>query len=351
VRRALGRWFQRHARDLPWRRNQEPYSIWISEVMLQQTQVASVIPYFARFLGRFPDLASLAQADEQEVLRLWEGLGYYRRARALHRAARILVAEHGGVVPCDPAVLGQLPGFGRYTVNAVLSQAFDLRLPILEANSQRVLCRLLGIRQEPKQPSVQKALWQAALEFLPRRHVGRFNQALMEVGALVCKPERPRCGACPLQRHCQARLHGLQAEIPASARRAAVVAVAEIAVVLKRSGRVLLVQRPAEGRWGSLWEFPHLSQELLETPAAAAARLLAELGLAGSVRGEIATLHHQVTRYRITMVCLDVLYKKGRFSSPKYAQGLWVRPSDLAQYPLSAPQRRLAARLAALWEG
>ena len=182
---------QCHARDLPWRRTRDPYAIWISEVMLQQTQVASVIPYFARFLQAFPSVRVLAHADEVDVLRLWEGLGYYRRARSLHRAARLLVADHHGELPNDATLLHALPGFGRYTVNAVLSLAFDRRLPILEAISRRVLCRLLGVRENPEQPDVEKASFARAAAGTPGADEigpGAFNQAMMELGALVCTP-------------------------------------------------------------------------------------------------------------------------------------------------------------------
>ncbi len=346
LRRRLLAWFQRQARDLPWRRSREPYPIWVSEVMLQQTQVATVIPYFERFLQRFPDLLSLANAEEQDVLHLWQGLGYYRRARDLHRAARVLATEHAGTFPTDPAVLRHLPGFGRYTVNAVLSQAFDVRLPILEANSERILCRVLGVRADPKASVVQKALWQAAADLLPRRHIGQFNQALMELGALVCKPEQPACTACPLAAHCYAREHHLQGEIPRAKARVRGVQVDEVAVVLRHRGQVLLVQRHPEGRWGSMWEFPHAPLDFMESHEAAASRLLGELGLAGTVRGELLTVRHAVTRFHITLVCLEARYQRGTFRPGMYAAGIWLAPTELHRYPLSTPQRRLAARLA-----
>src|SRR5947208_11956281 len=197
VQQWLLSWFDKNHRDLPWRRNRDPYAIWVSEVMLQQTQVATVIPYCERFLHSFPTVAALAAADEHDVLRHWEGLGYYRRARQLHQAARQIVADHHGRIPADPAAFAGLPGVGRYTLGAVLSQAFELRLPILEANSVRVLCRLIGLRDDPRTPAAQQRLWAAAEELLPVRHVGDFNQALMELGALVCTPAAPDCGGSP----------------------------------------------------------------------------------------------------------------------------------------------------------
>src|SRR5579885_341778 len=234
LRRRLLAWFDAARRDLPWRRDRDPYRIWVSEVMLQQTTVAAVVPYFERFLRAFPTLADLAAAEEQDVLRLWEGLGYYRRARDLHRAARVLVAQHEGRIPDDPAVLATLPGLGRYTCNAVLSQAFDRRLPILEANTQRVLSRLFGRTEDPRQPAARRWLWQAAEKILPNRDVGTFNQALMELGALVCTPAAPRCTQCPLAARCLARRLGNQSSIPARTPSPEILPVQETAVVVRR---------------------------------------------------------------------------------------------------------------------
>jgi A/G-specific adenine glycosylase len=345
VRRNLAAWFARHARALPWRQSADAYRIWISEVMLQQTQVASVIPYFERFLQRFPDVATLAGADEQETLRLWEGLGYYRRARDLHRAARLLVLEHAGAIPCDAGALRRLPGFGRYTVNAVLSQAFDQRLPILEANSRRVLCRLLGVRGDPRRADVDRALWQAAELLLPRCNVGKFNQALMELGALVCKPDAPGCSRCPVRRDCFAQRHQLQQQIPASTPRPEVVQVAEVAVVLARRGRLLLVQRPPQGRWGSLWEFPRSTVPSEGTAEVAAARLLAALGFEATVGRQLLAIRHSVTRFRISLTCVAAHHRRGSFIRGLYPRGEWLRPAQLRDYPLSTPQRRLAQHL------
>jgi A/G-specific adenine glycosylase len=348
VRRRLLSWFDKARRDLPWRRDRDPYRIWVSEVMLQQTTVAAVVPYFERFLHVFPTLRDLAAAPEQEVLRLWEGLGYYRRARDLHRAARQLAASHGGAVPDDPAVLGELPGLGRYTLGAVLSQAFDRRLPVLEANSLRVLCRLFGRTDDPRRGPAQRWLWQVAEDLLPVRRVGDFNQALMELGALVCTPAAPRCGDCPLAVDCVARRLGLQESIPARAAPPAATEVREAAVVIRRGPDVLLVQRPESApRWASIWEFPHGPLEDGEAHEDAPLRLARDLGLDVALGQELLTLRHGVTRFRITMACFEADYVRGRFRSDFYRRGSWVAPGRLAEYPVSAPQRRLGQALLA----
>jgi A/G-specific adenine glycosylase len=347
LRRRLLTWFQYHQRDLPWRRDRDPYRIWVSEIMLQQTTVAAVVPYFERFLAAFPTLAALAAAPEQKVLRLWEGLGYYRRARDLHRAARLAVARHGGQVPDDPDALRALPGVGRYTLGAILSQAFDRRFPILEANSARVLSRLFACPDDPRTGPVQRWLWETAERILPRRQVGAFNQALMELGALVCTPRRPRCADCPVAGLCAARAAGLQEAIPPKPAAAAPTRITEAAVVIRRGKDVLLVQRPADAsRWANLWEFPHGELGDGESPRAAGRRVVRTLtGLRVRLGSELLTVRHGVTRFRITMVCFEAHHRGGRFRSPYYQRGVWVRPERLADYPLSVPQRRIAAAL------
>jgi A/G-specific adenine glycosylase len=348
LRRRLLAWFRVHARSLPWRADRDPYRIWVSEVMLQQTQVATVIPFFERFLKRFPTLGRLAAADEHAVLQQWEGLGYYRRARDLWRAARQMRADRHSAIPDDADYVRTLPGFGRYTTNAVLSQAYDRRLPILEANSQRVLCRLFGIEENPKEPAVQRDLWQRAETILPNKSVGDFNQAVMELGALVCAPMKPRCAACPIQAHCQARQENRQHLIPLRASRPQTLEVAEVAIVVRSKGKLLLVQRPDVGRWAHMWEFPHHPLEWMESHESAADRLLKSLGLRGTVRGEIATIRHSVTHHRITMACLLFERTGGSLHSERYRDAAWVPLLELPSYPLSVSQRRLAQRVAEL---
>jgi A/G-specific adenine glycosylase len=355
IQKRLLRWFDRHRRDLPWRANRDPYRIWISEVMLQQTQVATVLRYFERFIRAFPSIKALAAAPEQDVLRQWEGMGYYRRARHLHQAARQLSNAHGGRIPNDPDVFGGMPGVGRYILGAVLSQAFDRRLPIVEANSRRVLCRLLGRNSRlaatrsgalASNARSDARLWKAAEELLPVQRVGDFNQALMELGALVCTPNEPRCDSCPLSGSCETKRLGLQAEIPGRRMAPAEVQVQEVAVVIRRGSRVLLVQRPPDGRWTHMWEFPHDQLRPKEKPESAARRIARNrVGLHVRLGRELLTLKHTVTRHRITMACFEGRYLRGTFQSNLYRQERWLTPGQLHNFPVSAPQRRLASAL------
>jgi A/G-specific adenine glycosylase len=351
LRRRLLGWFDRHRRDLPWRRDRDPYRIWVSEVMLQQTTVATVRPRFEQFLAAFPTVQALADADEQVVLRQWQGLGYYRRARDLHRAARLLAADHMGRLPDDPEIWRQLPGVGRYILGAVLSQAFGSRLPIVEANSQRVLCRLFGQQGDPTAGPVKAWLWQTAETLLPRQRVGDFNQALMELGAIVCTPAAPRCGGCPLESHCVARRKGLQESIPARPAPPKIEEVPEVALVVRDGPKALLVQRPAAGRWASMWEFPHLALNKKESHRQAARRLLKTgLGIKADVGGELLTIRHAVTRFRITMVCLEAVYRSGSSAKSAYQEARWLEPDELHAYPVSTPQRKLAEAISSAYQ-
>ncbi len=220
-RRRLLAWYRRHARDLPWRRTRDPYAVWVSEIMLQQTQVATVESYFPRFMAALPTIQTLAAAGEDDVLRLWEGLGYYRRARQMHAAARKIVSDFAGEFPRQTDDVRGLPGIGRYTAGAILSIAFDAREPIVEANTLRLLARLLAFREDPLGGSGQRLLWHFAEDLLPQRDSGAFNQALMELGSMVCTPRQPRCEACPVAELCPTRLQGLQEVIPRPRRTAA----------------------------------------------------------------------------------------------------------------------------------
>jgi A/G-specific adenine glycosylase len=316
--------------------------------MLQQTTVAAVVPYFARFMAMLPELRALAEADEQLVLKLWEGLGYYRRARHLHAAAKQLVAKHGGELPDDPDAWIALPGVGRYILGAVLSQAFDRRLPIVEANSLRVLARLFGYRGDPREGEGKAWVWSTAEAMLPTKSVGDFNQALMELGALICTPTTPDCRHCPLSSHCVAKREGLQLQIPPRARQPEVTRVNEIGVVIRMGSRVLLCQRRADSsRWQNMWEIPHAERTAEEDEQEAARRIAKELtGIAVEPGAKILTVKHAVTRFAITLVCVEAKRKGGDFAAGFYQAGKWVTHDELTAYPVSAPQRRLMNTLA-----
>jgi A/G-specific adenine glycosylase len=345
-RRRLLAWYRRHGRDLPWRGSRDPYAIWVSEIMLQQTQVDTVKPYFARFLAEFPTIESLARAEEDRVLRLWEGLGYYRRARQLHQAAKRIVTEHAGVFPSQPQAVGQLPGIGRYTAGAILSIAFDAHQPILEANTIRLFSRLLAFRGDTASGEGQRLLWAMAETLLPRCHPGRFNQALMDLGSKICTGRTPQCGECPVAALCLARQAGLETEIPTPKRKPATESRHEAALIVRRRGRVLLLRRPEGERWAGLWDFPRYL--VSAGHPAGVARELADhahrqLGIAIEVGDRLATLRHGVTRFRITLDCYEARYLSGATTAPGVpsVETRWLGPEELGQYPLSTTGRKL----------
>lgn len=344
--RRLLAWYRRKRRDLPWRRNRDPYRIWISEIMLQQTQVATVVPYFNRFLAAFPTIEALARADEHDVLRLWEGLGYYRRARGLHAAAQRMMADHAGRFPRSAAEIESLPGIGRYTAGAIASIAYDAREPILEANTIRLLSRLAGFAGDPASSGGRKHLWALAEKILPERSCGDFNQALMELGSLVCTPKDPACDACPVAELCVAHREGLQDEIPRRAVRVASEAVREASVVVWHRGKVFVRKREAGERWAGLWDFLRFPLEA-EGPAAEReleqkVRQVAGLAIAGT--RQFATLKHGVTRFRITLDCYAARSRSTR-SSLEGGSCQWVEPAALEHLALSVTGRKLSRML------
>jgi A/G-specific adenine glycosylase len=357
-RRALARrllaWFKEHARDLPWRRTRELYAIWLSEIMLQQTQVATVIPYWERFLGRFPDVASLAAAEEREVLRLWEGLGYYRRARQLHTAAKRIVAEHQGRFPTSYEGVHGLPGIGRYTAGAILSIGTDRRLPILEANTIRVLSRLTAYMGDPASTAGQKHLWTVAEKILPAKDCGAFNQALMELGSEICTPKQPACDECPVTALCQARARGIASQLPRPARRTNYEEVTEIAVIVRERGRVLVRHCQPGERWAGLWDFPRFAPSTeagapVEVQMAKHMRELAGIEVAAGRR--LTTLKHGVTRFRITLHCYEAARLPRATREPPAASSgsvHWLKLNQLSEYPLSVTGRKIARLLITL---
>lgn len=341
MRRPLLRWFDAHARELPWRPSPGLYETWISEIMLQQTQVATVVPYYERFLARFPTIDTLASAAEDDVLRQWEGLGYYRRARQLHAAAQKIVTQFAGQFPTSIDQVRELPGIGRYTAGAILSIALDQRHPILEANTIRLLSRLLALTGDPRSQAGQQQLWAFAEALLPRRRVGDFNQALMELGSAVCTPREPACDLCPLARLCPTKAAGLQQQIPRPPEKTEYVPVREAAVVVRAADQILLRRCQQGERWAGLWDFPRfpVSHARGEKLAIELQRGVTELtGLKVTLQGPLATIRHGVTRYRITLIChLAYCDRPGRST-----QSLkWVAHSEATELPLSVTGRKI----------
>jgi A/G-specific adenine glycosylase len=345
---ALQRWYEVHGRTLPWKGECDPYRVWLREIMLQQTTVTAVVPYFERFLQAFPTVDALAAADEMAVLRLWEGLGYYSRARNLHRAARQIMTEQSGSFPADAEALEALPGIGRYTAGAIASFAFNQRAAIIEANTLRLHARLIGYDGDPKSKEGQQRLWASATEFVkastPTFGPGTINQALMDLGATVCTPQNPSCRECPLKKWCAAFATGQQAVIPRAAIRPQITEVTEATIAIRRRGEYLLRQRTASERWAGLWDFPRYAI----TDAAALVPTITDsvreqTGLSIALADEITKLKHSVTRYRITLRCFTATVTAGRL----HANGTlrWVLPADFPQYPLSVTGRKFAERL------
>lgn len=320
-------WYRRAGRDLPWRRSRDPYRIWLSEVMLQQTQVERVRDYFQRFIERFPTVEDLAAAPESDVLRAWEGLGYYRRARQLHAAASQVVSQHRGVFPQTADELQQLPGIGRYTAAAIASIAFNQPEPIIEANSRRVLARLAGYDQPLVRPRDEEPLWQLAAAVLPQRSAGRFNQALMDFGAIICTAAQPRCSACPLTSVCVAKQQQRVVEIPNLPAPRTIRRLRETAFVLRHRNRLLVVQRQPGEWWEGLWDFPR--------------QLPAGIEIAGR-RQRVGEVSYTVTHHQVN--CRVALSEVSSRPRPTRQQR-WVRLDDLGTLAMTAPGRRIVRLL------
>ena len=300
---ALLRWFRTSARPMAWRDTRDPYRIWVSEIMLQQTRVATVAPYYDRFLREFPDVRSLARAPLDAVLKAWEGLGYYSRARNLHRAAGVLVAGSGGEVPRTVEALRALPGIGRSTAGAIAAIAFGADVPILDANARRVVARVFAVEGDPRNGRVEKLLWDRSAE-LVRKGKGRETAlAVMDLGAVLCLPGRPRCPGCPLRSRCSARLRGLQDSIPPKRERRNLPRHDIVAAVIRRTdGALFLVRRPPDGLLGGLWAFPSGRRAPGETLEGALLRSLREkLRVGAVIQRKVGSVRHAYSHYRITL--------------------------------------------------
>jgi len=351
VRAALLAWYDEDHRELPWRSENgapiDPYEVWVSEVMLQQTRVETVRPYFTRWIERFPTVEALADAETDDVLKSWEGLGYYSRARSLHRAAREVVARYGAVVPSDAAELRSLPGIGRYTAGAVSSIAYGKEEPVVDGNVRRVLARWLD-QADP----LDDDLWRIAADLVAGERPGDLNQALMELGAMICRPRNPECGRCPVRASCLAYAAGTTGERPAPKKKAPLPLESYGVGVIVDGGHVLIVRRPPNGRLGSMWEFPSALINRSGSAAAAGRSALAGLGVAPPAdMTPLGTVSHTFTHVRVSyeIVCgvlSDDHARKGVRATGKSGEGAaWVTADELAEFAMPVAQRRIAARI------
>jgi A/G-specific adenine glycosylase len=355
IRDKLRDWYDQGHRALPWRETRDPYRILVSEMMLVQTTVAATIPYFHRFLARFPSVQSLADAPDTAVLKAWEGLGYYRRARQLQAAARTIVAEHGGTVPQSLDALRSLPGVGRYVAGAIRSFAFDLPAPIVEANTQRVLARLLAWEGDLASPKTIARLWRAAERLVPEQGAGAFNQAIMELGATVCAPKSPSCLLCPVAAECEARKLGIQDRLPVKSPRPAPLPGSEACAMIRRpdDGRVLIVQRGPGRLWADFWEFPtvHLSGadpagRAFAPPLDLAGGFERLTGVRVSLLAPLPSITYGVTKHRITLTPYRALPSSSEppIPGPGLLQAIWEAPESLSRHSFSAAGRKLIPR-------
>ena len=344
VSRRLLAWYGREGRDLPWRHTRDPYRIWLSEIMLQQTTVAAVIPYYERFLHRFPTVAALAAASLDDVITLWAGLGYYSRARNLHLAAREVLAEQDGIFPDTLDALTVLPGIGRSTAGAILSIAFDKPAPILDGNVRRVLVRLFAWRDDPRGSRAEKQLWAWAELLTPVDRPHDYAQAIMDLGATTCTPRAPACGRCPLQDLCQAFGQGLATALPVSRKPQMVPVRKQVALVAANSGGFLLRQRPSAGFLGGLWEFPTADLPDGLAPALAAGRLRDDLGMQGALE-KLADIRHAYSHFKLELA----VFRVEAGTVDRIAEGSayrWCSVDELELLPLHGAHRKACRKLA-----
>ncbi len=330
-------WYRQQGRSLPWRGHFDPYAVWVSEIMLQQTRVETVIPYFEKWMQRFPTVKELAEASEQDVLNAWEGLGYYSRARNLHKAAKIVVQQHNGELPRDLKALRALPGIGRYTVGAIASIAFNMDEPTLDGNLRRVFARLFDVSEPADLPAGEEILWSLAAEHLPKGRAGDYNQALMDLGASICLPKNPRCLLCPLMEMCKARIRGTQEQRPVLKPKKETPHYVHAAGVIVEDGKVLLAKRPSKGLLGGMWEFPNgrvdgKPAEELESVLEAGYRLKVQRNEA------LGTVQHAYTHFRVTVYA----FRCKLLSMSENESLKWVGLEELEDYPMGKVDRQIA---------
>lgn len=346
VSRRLLAWYRQSARKLPWRGSRDAYAVWVSEIMLQQTRVETVIPYFERWMERFPSLRALAEASEQDVLRLWEGLGYYSRARNLHRAAQQVVEQYGGQVPPGRADLQSLPGVGAYTAGAIASMAFGLDEAALDGNIRRVLARVFNLDLPARSPAGERRLWELAREHLPPGQAGDYNQAWMDLGATLCTPQKPACLVCPLAEVCQAHALGVEEQRPILPEKAAVPHHTVTAAVIRRDGLVLIARRPSSGLLGGLWEFPGGKLEPGESlPDCLMREIREELATSVQVGAEIGIFKHAYTHFKVTLHAFECELAGPEPRAIGASELAWVGVGDLDGFPMGKIDRQISRKL------
>jgi A/G-specific adenine glycosylase len=346
IAQKLIAWFSAHKRDLPWRRDPTPYAVWVAEIMAQQTRLESMLPYYQRWMARFPTLEDLASATQQDVLNLWEGLGYYSRARNLHKAAQIVVQENEGELPGDAQSLRSLPGIGPYTAGAIASIAFGLDEPIVDGNIKRVLARVFMVEEPVDSTAGEKHIWALASEHLPSGQAREYNQALMEVGARVCLPRNPDCSHCPIQADCQAYSKGLQANYPRRKPKAKIPHHNVAAAVIRKGARVLIAQRAQDDMFGGMWEYPGGKQKDGESLKSCLKReIKEELGVKIKVKDEIGIFNTTYTHFSVTLHAFECQLDGGRPRPIEVDDLRWVTLDELDDFPMSKLDRLISQEL------
>ncbi|MBN1688945.1 MAG: A/G-specific adenine glycosylase [Candidatus Omnitrophica bacterium] len=331
----LLRWYKRNARQLPWRKTKNPYKIWVSEIMLQQTQVETVIPFYKKWCQTFPSVRTLANTPAHKVMRLWAGLGYYRRARALHQTAKIIVEKHKSKLPVSVKDLMKLPGIGRYTAGAIASIAFGKTAPVLDGNVIRVLTRLHAISNPIDSPMTIRKLWEMAESMVPKNHAGDFNQAMMELGAMICRPDSPKCGICPVSKFCSAYRKNMTKKIPYRLKKERIKKITSAALIFQRDGKVLVQKQPRDGRWGSLWMFPFWENKK---------DFLKEAGSGPKNIRHKFTIRHGFTKYSINLQVFSsrTFRPLSLWAKPLEKKNQWVSIRNLGKLAFPSPHRKIA---------
>lgn len=347
IQQNLINWFQKNQRELPWRKKYEPYHVWISEIMLQQTQVTTALPYFDRWIKELPDIKSVATASEDKILKLWEGLGYYSRARNLQKAAQVIMKEYDGQFPDKYENILKLPGIGSYTAGAITSIAFNKRKAIVDGNIIRVISRLMNFHENTRLQENVKKFWTWMDNATPDKNTRDFNQGMMELGALICTPRNPKCTQCPLKEKCLGRIKDTAQLLPNRGEKSEKIAIQVAIAIIHKNGKVFIQKRPSEGLMGGLWEFPGGKVEDEKPKAAMEREIKEELGISLQNIKLFKKIRHGYTKFSVDLNCFTADHAKGKVKLTAAAKGKWVKLDDLNKYPFPAANVKLIKQLTA----